>query len=85
VDEVGSHNDVTFPEYTEGWFGAAQIDPESDLVQRRKSDLQAFFFELFRNFPILFHHYKVIEFLEVRKHKSVCESTDQIFSTFLFS
>lgn len=41
VDEdIVSNSHIVFPEYTEGWFGSSQIDPESDLVQRRKSDLQ---------------------------------------------
>ena len=43
-EDIGNNPNIIFPEYTESWFGPSQVSPESDLVQRRKSDLQVSYF-----------------------------------------
>jgi hypothetical protein len=45
-EEIGLNQAVIFPDYSENWYSSGSSDPNSEFVQRRKSDLQVSFFLL---------------------------------------
>jgi hypothetical protein len=59
---------IKFPSYEAKWSMSSNqnSNPNSELVVRRRADLQVFFYELFKHYPFLFNHPRVQEFFQIR-------------------
>lgn len=83
-EDIEYNSSVKFPTYEASWTMSSNQsnNPNSELVVRRRSDLQVFFYELFKYYPFLFNHPRVQEFFNL---KSLHASSVSTFSTHLLS
>eukprot|EP01033_Poteriospumella_lacustris_P001422 gene1422-1032_t len=67
-EDIEYNASIRFPNYEAKWSMSSNQsnNPNSELVVRRRADLQVFFYELFKNYPFLQNHPRVQEFFEMK-------------------